>query len=134
MSRFTSFDKSNKTFSESNISFKDINTNIMGKFVEDYNTTSKTIIKRTRRKTVSDKLITDELINKLSMKCATLNTRREIVEKLLKLNLSNAAMAKVINKTIPHSKATANSVAAIVNSIRKDNQLVDELLQEIEEL
>lgn len=125
MSMFRAFDKSNA-------SFKDINTNVMDKFINDYKTSE--IVKRSRRKTVSDKLITDELINKLSMKCATLNTRREIVEKLLKLNLSNAVMAKVINKTIPYSKATANSVAAIVNSIRKDNQLVDELLQEIEEL
>lgn len=90
--------------------------------------------KRTRRKTISDKLITDEIINKLSIKCATLNTRREIVLKLLELNLSNAAMARVINNTIPYAQATGNSVAAIVNQIRKENNEVDNLLQDMEEL
>lgn len=90
--------------------------------------------KRTRRKTISDKLITDDIIKKLAIKCAALNTRREIVLKLLELNLSNAAMARVINNTIPYAQATGNSVAAIVNQIRKENSEVDNLLQDMEDL
>ena len=42
--------------------------------------------------------------------------------------------SKLINAVIPNAKATSNSVAAIVNTIRKENQKVDELLQDIEEL
>lgn len=110
--------------------FKEFDTDIMEKFVTDYNTN-----KRQRRKTVKDKYITTEVFIKLVNKCSTLHpTRKEIVSKLMDIGISNNIMAQVINAIIPNAKATGNSVAAIVNSIRKENQKVDELLQDIEEL
>ena len=56
------------------------------------------------------------------------------MSKLIDIGISNNIMAQVINAVIPNAKATSNSVAAIVNSIRKENKKVDELLQDIEEL
>ena len=112
--------------------FADVDANVKEEFIDNYNESKKA--KRVRRKTISDKLITDDIIDKLALKCATLNTRREIVEKLLTLELSNAVIAKIINKTIPYSNATANRIASVVNAIRKDRKLIDELLQDIGEL
>ena len=110
--------------------FKEFDTDIMEKFVTDYNKS-----KRHRRKTIKDKYITTEVFIKLVNKCSTLHpTRKEIVSKLMDIGISNNIMAQVINAVIPDAKATGNSVAAIVNSIRKENKKVDELLQDIEEL
>lgn len=110
--------------------FKEFDTDIMEKFVIDYNKN-----KRQRRKTVKDKYITTEVFIKLVNKCSTLHpTRKEIVSKLMDIGISNNIMAQVINAVIPDAKATSNSVASIVNNIRKENKKVDELLQDIEEL
>lgn len=110
--------------------FKEFDTGIMEKFVTDYNSN-----KRQRRKTIKDKYITTEVFIKLVNKCSTLSpTRKEIVSKLMDIGVSNNIMAQVINAVIPDAKATSNSVAAIVNTIRKENKKVDELLQDIEEL
>lgn len=110
--------------------FKEFDTDIMEKFVTDCNTN-----KRQRRKTVKDKYITTEVFIELVNKCSTLHpTRKGIVSKLMDIGISNNIMAQVINAVIPNAKATSNSVAAIVNTIRKENKKVDELLQDIEEL
>lgn len=110
--------------------FKEFDTDMMEKFVTDYNTN-----KRQRRKTVKDKYITTEVFIKLVNKCSTLHpTRKEIVSKLMDIGISNNIIAQVINAVIPDAEATSNSVASIVNSIRKENSKVDELLQDIEEL
>lgn len=110
--------------------FKEFDTNIMERFITDCHTSE-----RQRRKTIKDKYITTEVFIKLVNKCSTLHlTRREIVSKLMNIGISNNIMAQVINAVIPNAKATSNSVAAIVNSIRKENKKVDELLQDIEEL
>lgn len=110
--------------------FKEFNTDIIEKFVTDYNTS-----KRQRRKTIKDKYITTEVFIKLVNKCSTLHpTRKEIVSKLIDVGISNNIIAQVINAIIPNAQATSNSVAAIINSIRKENLKVDELLKDIEEL
>ena len=123
--------------------FKEFDTDIMEKFVTDYNKSRSNYVnsigsiinKRQRRKTIKDKYITTEIFIKLVNKCSTLHaTRKEIVSKLMDIGISNNIMAQVINAVIPDAKATSNSVAAIVNSIRKENKKVDELLQDIEEL
>ena len=68
-------------------------------------------------------------------KCSTLHaSRNEIVSKLIDIGISNNIIAQVINVVIPDAKATSNSVAAIVNTIRKEDKRVDELLKDIEEL
>ena len=92
--------------------FKEFDTDLMEEFVTDYNKS-----KRQRRKTIKDKYITTE-----------------VFIKLMDIGISNNIMAQVINAVIPNAKATSNSVAAIVNTIRKENKKVDELLQDIEEL
>ena len=110
--------------------FKGFDTDIIEEFVTDYNKS-----KRHRRKTIKDKYITTEVFIKLVNKCLTLHpTRKEIVLKLMDIGISNNIMAQVINAVIPNAKATSNSVASIVNNIRKENKKVDELLQDIEEL
>ena len=110
--------------------FKEFDTDMMEEFVTDYH-----ISKRQRRKTIKDKYITTEVFIKLVNKCSTLHpTRKEIVSKLMDIGISNNIMAQVINAVIPNAKATSNSVASIVNNIRKENKKVDELLQDIEEL
>ena len=110
--------------------FKEFDTDIMKEFETDYHTS-----KRQRRKTIKDKYITTEVFIKLVNKCSTLHpTRKEIVSKLIDIGISNNIMAQVINAVIPDAKATSNSVASIVNNIRKENKKVDELLQDIEEL
>ena len=110
--------------------FKEFDTDIMEKFAMDYNKS-----KRQRRKTIKDKYVTTELFIKLVNKCSTLYpTRKEIVSKLIDIGISNNIIAQVINAVIPDAKATSNSVASIVNNIRKENSKVDELLKNIEEL
>ena len=110
--------------------FKDFDIDIMEKFITDYHKD-----KRQRRKTIKDKYITTEVFIKLVNKCLTLHpTRKEIVSKLMNIGISNKVIAQVINAVIPDAKATSNSVASIVNNIRKENKKVDELLQDIEEL
>ena len=110
--------------------FKEFDTDMMEEFVTDYHTS-----KRQRRKTIKDKYITTEVFIKLVNKCSTLHpTRKEIVSKLIDIGISNNIMAQVINAVIPDAKATSNSVASIVNNIRKEDLKVDELLKDIEEL
>lgn len=110
--------------------FKEFDTDTMEKFITDYNKS-----KRQRRKTIKDKYITTEVFIKLVNKCLTLHpSRKEIVSKLMDIGISNNIIAQVINVVIPDAKATSNSVASIVNNIRKENLKVDELLQNIEEL
>lgn len=110
--------------------FKEFEPDTMEKFVTDCNSN-----KRQRRKTIKDKYITTEIFIKLVNKCSTLRpTRKEIVSKLMDIGISNNIMAQVINAVIPDAKATSNSVASMVNNIRKENKKVDELLQDIEEL
>ena len=123
--------------------FKEFDADIMKEFVADYNRSRSNYVnsigsiinKRQRRKTIKDKYITTEIFIKLVNKCSTLHaTRKEIVSKLMDIGISNNIIAQVINVVIPDAKATSNSVAAIVNTIRKENKKVDELLQDIEEL
>ena len=123
--------------------FKEFDTDMMEEFVADYNKNRSNYVnsigsiinKRQRRKTIKDKYITTEIFIKLVNKCSTLHaTRKEIVSKLMDIGISNNIIAQVINVVIPDAKATSNSVAAIVNIIRKENKKVDELLQDIEEL
>lgn len=123
--------------------FKEFDTDIIEEFVADYsksrsnyvNSIGSIITKRQRRKTIKDKYITTEVFIKLVNKCSTLHaTRKEIVSKLMDIGISNNIIAQVINVIIPDAKATSNSVAAIVNTIRKENKKVDELLKDIEEL
>ena len=110
--------------------FKEFDTDMMEEFVTDCHTS-----KRQRRKTIKDKYITTEVFIKLVNKCSTLHpTRKEIVSKLMDIGISNNIIAQVINAVIPDAKSTSNSVASIVNNIRKENSKVDELLKDIEEL
>ena len=123
--------------------FKEFDADMMEEFVADYNKSRSNYVnsigsiinKRQRRKTIKDKYITTEIFIKLVNKCSTLHaTRKEIVSKLMDIGISNNIIAQVINVVIPDEKATSNSVAAIVNTIRTEDKRVDELLQDIEEL
>ena len=123
--------------------FKEFDADMMEEFVADYNKSRSNYVnsigsiinKRQRRKTIKDKYITTEIFIKLVNKFSTLHaTRKEIVSNLMDIGISNNIIAQVINVVIPDAKATSNSVAAIVNTIRKEDKRVDELLKDIEEL
>ena len=110
--------------------FKEFDTDMMEEFVTDYHAS-----KRHRRKTIKDKYITTEVFIKLVNKCSTLRpTRKEIVSKLMDIGISNNIMAQVINAVIPEKYLDENTKYSIVNTIKKENKKVDELLQDIEEL
>lgn len=93
---------------------------------------------KTRRKTISDRLITPELQVKIASKVYekvedVYNfSQLEIVKIMLDMNLSNETIAKIVNNMLPNAKATKGSVASLIKHIRNGNDLLKELLEEIE--
>ena len=92
----------------------------------------------TRRKTISDALITDDaivsIVNMVFSKVDNPNniTQKDVVKLLLKTKLSNKTMARVVNLILPNSKATEGSIASLVKYIRNQDIDMDALLSEIE--
>lgn len=94
---------------------------------------------KTRRKTLSDTQITDELISKIANKVmqevhADGNiTQGLMIDCMLPMNLSNATMARVINYILDIDSSTAGSVASIIRSRKGSSEMLIELLQLLEE-
>lgn len=95
---------------------------------------------RLRRKTYPDSLISDRVIDKLidkvfdSVATPYDVTQLHVVKLLLPLGFSNKIISKVINATVIDSNATAGSVAAMVNRLRKQEKMSSELLKQIGEV
>lgn len=95
--------------------------------------------KKTRRKTISDSLITSEVRNKIIDKIyTTLDdafnfTQLEVLDIMLPMNLSNAMMASIINEINPLAKATGGSVASAIRHLSAKDKMLQELLQQLED-
>lgn len=99
-----------------------------------------TVVK-TRRKTISDRNITDEILDRIIMHVYSVLEdvndihQKDLVEILLPLNLSNKTIAKICNMLVSDAKATAGSIASLIRYIKgytkEDNELINELLDKI---
>lgn len=92
---------------------------------------------KTRRVTIKDSLIDDELYFKILSKVASELDNREptqlsIINILVPLNLSNATIARVVNDVIPTAKATAGSIAAQLKSSKRQEDLLTKLKKDIQ--
>ena len=95
---------------------------------------------KTRRKTLNDKLITDEMIADLGLAYLTVaedpfNLKQvEIIEHFVfdsKFNLGNETIARIVQYLIPESKPTAGGVASQLRNIRKRRNEIDMLMNEL---
>ena len=87
---------------------------------------------KTRRKTINDELIDEELYFKiLSNIVSSIGDKepkqKDIIRLGTELNLSNNMIAKIINDLIPEAKATGGSVASALRVKRKQLDLIKEL-------
>lgn len=91
----------------------------------------------TRRETISDSLITNDiflkLLNFVLSKANDVDnlSQTEIVNILLPKKISNVTMAKVINALLPDAQATKGSIASLIRHIKSKDTLIDELLKDI---
>ena len=96
---------------------------------------------KTRRKTISDRNVTDEILDRIIMHIYSVLEdvndihQKDLVEILLPLNLSNKTIAKICNMLVPNAKATTGSIASLIRYIKgytkEDNELINELLDKI---
>lgn len=93
----------------------------------------------TRRKTINDSLITQDIIDKLvvytyeHLDNIYEFSQADIVSVLMKktTKLSNTTIARIIRAILPESGATANSVNVIQNRLKQRSNLIDELISEL---
>lgn len=93
----------------------------------------------TRRKTINDSLITQDIIDKLvvytyeHLENIYEFSQTDIVSVLMHktTKLSNTTIARIIRAMLPESGATANSVNVIQNRLKQRNNIIDELLNEL---
>ena len=92
-----------------------------------------------KRKTISDKIINEELYAKalynLCSKLARDNievTQHNIIKILLPMKFSNTMIAVFINDLIPEANATRGSVATQINYLKRKRNETEMLLEEIE--
>lgn len=92
-----------------------------------------------KRKTISDKIINEELYAKaLYNLCSKLErdkievTQHNIIKILLPMKFSNTMIAVFINDLIPEANATRGSVATQINYLKRKRNETEMLLEEIE--
>lgn len=92
-----------------------------------------------KRKTISDKIINEELYAKaLYSLCSKLErdnievTQHNIIKILLPMKFSNTMIAVFINDLIPEANATRGSVATQINYLKRKRNETEMLLEEIE--
>ncbi len=95
---------------------------------------------KTRRKTYSDELISQQVIDKLidmvfeNIDDPYNNTQMNVIKLLLPKGFSNKVIAKVINATVVDSNATAGSVASAIRRLRQQEKQKSELLRQMGEV
>ena len=110
--------------------------------LKDFGEGGKAIMKEqltTRRKTINDSLITQDIIDKLvvytyeHLENIYEFSQTDIVSVLMHktTKLSNTTIARIIRAMLPESGATANSVNVIQNRLKQRNNVIDELLNEL---
>lgn len=92
-----------------------------------------------KRKTISDKIINEELYAKaLYNLCSKLErdnievTQHNIIKILLPMKFSNTMIAVFINDLIPEANATRGSIATQINYLKRKRNETEMLLEEIE--
>ena len=92
-----------------------------------------------KRKVISDKMISEELYAKaLYNLCSKLErdsievTQHNIINILLPMKFSNTMIAVFINDLIPEANATRGSVATQINYLKRKRNETEMLLDEIE--
>lgn len=92
-----------------------------------------------KRKVISDKMISEELYAKaLYNLCSKLErdsievTQHNIIKILLPMKFSNTMIAVFINDLIPEANATRGSVATQINYLKRKRNETEMLLDEIE--
>lgn len=109
--------------------------NILKSLTKDVQKIGKTLDKRRkRRQTIPDSIINLAMYEKIMYKicdkimsnCDEL-TQKNICIQGLKLNLSNKTIARLVKDLIPEAKPTANSIAQMINWIRKEDKLLAEM-------
>nr|DAQ08511.1 MAG TPA: hypothetical protein [Caudoviricetes sp.] len=96
-------------------------------------------LKLSRRKTINDNEVTDEIfsriIDKLIDKFLTSEdelSQHNIIKALLPLKLSNNMIARIIKFLLPNSNPTSGSVASQIRAMGKKSNQTQELLDLIE--
>lgn len=115
------------------------NNNISKKILEDLMTKNQKPLKLSRRKTINDNEVTDEIfsriIDKLIDKFLTSEdelSQHNIIKALLPLKLSNNMIARIIKFLLPNSNPTSGSVASQIRAMGKKSNQTQELLDLIE--
>ena len=92
-----------------------------------------------KRKVISDKMISEELYAKaLYNLCSKLErdnievTQHNIIKILLPMKFSNTMIAVFINDLIPEANATRGSIATQINYLKRKRNETEMLLDEIE--
>lgn len=94
-------------------------------------------VKRSRRKTISDSLIDDELLKKIVQKLYTKvsdiynPSQLELIDIMLPMGLSNKTMARIVNEMCIECKATENSVRALIKYKRNKDDMLNNLLKDL---
>lgn len=94
--------------------------------------------KRKRRASISDNLISSELLNKIVRKMYERVEdiyeirQSELVEKLLPLNLSYKTIARIVNEMCNDAHATEASIKTLVAYKKKKSAMLDNLLKDLD--
>lgn len=90
--------------------------------------------RRNRRQTIPDSIISIAMYEKIMYKVcdkimsnADELSQKNICIQGLKLNLGNKTIARLVKDLIPDSKPTANSIAQMINWIRKEEKLLADM-------
>ncbi len=97
---------------------------------------------RTRRQTISDSMITDEVFRKLIEKFIMsrddiLNIKqKDVIEFSLPLKLGNETIAKLVNALVDNANATAGSINQAIRAMTRSRtysqKMLDELMSKLE--
>lgn len=92
----------------------------------------------TRRKTIDDKLITNDIFDKIVAKVLDKFDniydlkQSHLLPILLDMNLSNKTIARVINYLLSGANATEGSIASLIRANKNKNDLLNDLLEKLE--
>lgn len=97
---------------------------------------------RTRRQTISDSMITDEVFRKLIEKFIMSRDdisdikQKDVIEFSLPLKLGNETIAKLVNALVDNANATAGSINQAIRAMTRSRtysqKMLDELMGKLE--
>lgn len=115
------------------------NSNISKKILEDLMIKNQKPLKSSRRRTINDNEITEEIFSRITDKLIDKFltsgdelSQHNIIKALLPLKLSNNIIARIIKFLLPDSNPTSGSVASQIRAMNKKSIQTQELLDLIE--